>query len=109
VTPSDRGVPQTVFFKYTLSAGDVSLMPMNRGIITSSGWATSHAAVLAQKFGVSAVVSCIDLSIETGEQGARCAGMGEVIIKEGMPISIDGATGLVFSGTCLDTTRSERY
>jgi pyruvate, orthophosphate dikinase len=98
-----------VLLRPMASTDDVSLMPVIRGIITSSGGVTSHAAVLAQKFGVSAVVSCAELSIETGEQGARFARMGEVIIKEGMPISIDGTTGLVFSGTCLHTTRSERY
>jgi hypothetical protein len=30
--------------------------------------------------------------------------MGKVIIKEGMPISIDGVSGLVFSGPCLHTS-----
>jgi pyruvate,orthophosphate dikinase len=104
----ESGMP-VVLLRTTASTDDVSLMPMIRGIVTSSGGVTSHAAVLAQKFGVSAVVSCIDLAIETDEQGARFARMGTVIIKEGMPISIDGVSGLVFSGSCLHTTRTERY
>ena len=104
----ESGMP-VVLLRNMASTDDVSLMPAIHGIITSSGGVTSHAAVLAQKFGVSAVVSCADLSIETDEQGARFARMGKIIIKEGMPISIDGVSGLVFSGTCLHTTRTERY
>ncbi len=98
-----------ILLRKEASTDDVSLMPVIRGIVTSSGGVTSHAAVLAQKFGVSAVVSCAGLSIETDEHGASFARMGKVIIKEGVPISIDGASGLVFSGSCLHTTRTERY
>jgi pyruvate,orthophosphate dikinase len=104
----ESGMP-VVLLRTMASTDDVSLMPVIHGIITSSGGVTSHAAVLAQKFGVSAVVACSDLSIETDDQGARFARMGKVIIKEGMPISIDGVSGLVFSGTCLHTNLSERY
>ncbi len=104
----ESGMP-VVLLRTMASTDDVSLMPAIKGIVTSSGGVTSHAAVLAQKFGVSAVVSCADLSIEIDDQGASFARMGTVIIKEGMPISIDGASGLVFSGACLHTTRTERY
>jgi len=98
-----------VLLRTMASTDDVSLMPVVRGIVTSSGGVTSHAAVLAQKFGVSAVVSCKELSIETDDQGDRFARMGKVIIREGMPVSIDGVSGLVFSGTCLHTSRTGRY
>ena len=104
----ESGMP-VVLLRKEASTDDVSLMPVISGIVTSSGGVTSHAAVLAQKFGVTAVVSCIDLSIEADEQGARFARMGKVIIKEGMPISIDGMSGLVFSGSCLRTIKTERY
>jgi pyruvate,orthophosphate dikinase len=98
-----------VLLRKEASTDDVSLMPVIGGIVTSSGGVTSHAAVLAQKFRVSAVVSCVGLSIETDDHGARFARLGKVIIREGTPISIDGTTGLVFSGICLHTTRTERY
>ena len=102
------GMP-VILLRTTADTEDVSLMPAVRGIITSSGGVTSHAAVLAQKFGVNAVASCSDMLLKIDEQGQPFALIGETIIKEGAPISLDGTTGLVFSGACLQTTRSERY
>lgn len=95
------GMP-VVLLRRTASTGDVSLMPLISGIITSQGGVTSHAAVLAQKFGVTAVVSCADMSIDADEQGPY-ARIGAEIVREGAPLSIDGSTGLIFSGTCLYT------
>jgi pyruvate,orthophosphate dikinase len=104
----ESGMP-VVLLRTMASTDDVSLIPVINGIITSSGGVTSHAAVLAQKFGVSAVVSCADLSIEADDHGVSFARMGKAIIQEGTPISMDGVSGLVFSGACLHTTRTERY
>jgi phosphoenolpyruvate synthase/pyruvate phosphate dikinase len=62
---------------------------------------TSHAAVLAGEFGVDAVVACADMTIGADGQGETVALFGGTAVKEGSAISIDGATGLVFSGICL--------
>jgi len=102
------GLP-AILLRKTASTDDVSLMPVIRGIITSAGGITSHAAVLAQKFHVTAVVACSDMAIETNEQGESYATVGGVVVKEGSAISIDGSTGLVFSGICLSTGRIDRY
>ncbi len=102
------GMP-VILLRTTASTDDVSLMPVINGIITSSGGATSHAAVLARKFGINAVVACIDMTIGTDEQGEAFARIGETLVKEGSAISIDGATGLVFSGICLDMSKAERF
>jgi pyruvate,orthophosphate dikinase len=101
------GLP-VILLRKTANTDDVSLMPVVRGIITAAGGVTSHAAVLAQKFDVTAVVACPALSIETDPQGEAYAKIGGTVIREGALISIDGATGLVFSGTCLSTTRAYR-
>jgi pyruvate,orthophosphate dikinase len=101
------GLP-LILLRKTANTDDVSLMQVVRGIITAAGGVTSHAAVLAQKFDVTAVVACSALSIETGPQDEAYAKIGDTVIREGALISIDGATGLVFSGACLSTTRAYR-
>ncbi|MGE5173832.1 MAG: PEP-utilizing enzyme, partial [Betaproteobacteria bacterium] len=102
------GLP-IILLRTTASTDDVSLMPVINGIITSSGGVTSHAAVLARKFGINAVVACIDMTIGTDERGGAFALIGGTLVKEGSAISIDGATGLVFSGICLDRSNAERF
>ncbi len=89
-----------ILFRKTANTDDVSLMPAISGIITSAGGITSHAAVLARKFHVTAVVSCSNMYIETREQEESYATIGGIEVKEGDPVSIDGSTGLVFSGLC---------
>jgi len=91
------GMP-VILIRKTANTDDVSLMPAIKGIITASGGVTSHAAVLAQTFGLSAVVACADLKINTDEQGRVSALIGTTDVHEGTLLSIDGRTGLVFSG-----------
>jgi pyruvate,orthophosphate dikinase len=90
------------------STDDVSLMAHIDGIVTAAGGATSHAAILAQKFGLTAVVGCTDLKIDSGSDGRFFARIGNTLVKEGDPISIDGYTGHIYSGTCLDSN-AEQY
>ncbi len=88
-----------ILLRKTANTDDVSLMPAIGGIITSAGGITSHAAVLARKFHVTAVVSCSNMHIET-RRGESYATIGGIEVKEGDAVSIDGSTGLVFSGFC---------
>ncbi len=101
------GLP-VIILRHSASTNDVSLMADIGGIITAAGGATSHASVLAQKFGLTAIVGCKDLSFEASREGTPYARIGNSIISEGAPISIDGATGLIFSGTCLHTSNSRQ-
>ncbi|MDA8168963.1 MAG: PEP-utilizing enzyme [Nitrospiraceae bacterium] len=100
----ETGLP-VILIRRTASTGDVALMPLVSGIITSMGGVTSHAAVLAQKFGLTAVLSCPDLEFGVDEKGNRSARIGDFVVKDGTRISIDGSTGLVFSGVCLHISR----
>ncbi len=100
----NAGLP-VIILRHSASTNDVSLMADIGGIITAAGGATSHASVLAQKFGLTAVVGCKDLTFEASREGRPYARIGKAVISEGAPISIDGATGLIFSGTCLHTTK----
>jgi len=74
---------------------DVHGMLAAKGILTSEGGATSHAAVVARQFGVPCVVgaSHIRINLDT-----RTMKVGESVVKEGEWISVDGSTGEVYLG-----------
>ena len=74
---------------------DVHGMIAARGILTSEGGATSHAAVVARQFGKPCVVGASDLAIDLERRQMSVNG---IVVKEGEFISIDGATGEAFLG-----------
>ena len=74
---------------------DVHGMLAAKGILTSSGGRTSHAALVARQFGKPAVVGASALSIDLGQ---RIMTVDDQEIREGDWISIDGTTGEVFTG-----------
>ncbi len=80
---------------------DVHGMLAAKGILTSEGGATSHAAVVARQFGVPCVVGASTISIDLDKRLMTCNG---TTIKEGDWISLDGATGKVFIGELKMTT-----
>ncbi len=74
---------------------DVHGMLAAKGILTSRGGATSHAAVVARQFGVPCVCGAEALHIDLK---ARCLKVGDVVVNEGDTISIDGGVGEVYVG-----------
>jgi pyruvate, orthophosphate dikinase len=68
-------------------------MLASKGILTSRGGRTSHAALVARQFGTPAVVGVIELEIDLQ---ARNMKVGDFSIQEGDWISLDGASGEVF-------------
>jgi pyruvate,orthophosphate dikinase len=74
---------------------DVHGMLAAKGILTSEGGATSHAAVVARQFGVPCVVGASDVKINLDKRQMSADGK---IVKEGEWISVDGAAGLVYLG-----------
>ncbi|HKJ28006.1 MAG TPA: pyruvate, phosphate dikinase, partial [Anaerolineales bacterium] len=74
---------------------DVHGMLASKGILTSEGGATSHAAVVARQFGIPCVVGASSVRID---MEARQFTAGGVVVKEGDYISVDGTTGEVFLG-----------
>jgi pyruvate,orthophosphate dikinase len=79
---------------------DVHGMLAAKGILTSRGGRTSHAALVARQFGKPAVVGVSALDIDINK---RQMTIKEEIIKEGDWISIDGTFGEVYAGK-LKTT-----
>ncbi len=74
---------------------DVHGMLAAKGILTSEGGATSHAAVVARQFGVPCVVGASSIQIDLDK---RLMSANGVVVREGEWISLDGGTGEVFLG-----------
>ena len=74
---------------------DVHGMIAAKGILTSEGGATSHAAVVARQFGKPCVVGAASIKID---MAARTMTADGVTVKEGDWISVDGGTGEAFLG-----------
>jgi pyruvate,orthophosphate dikinase len=72
---------------------DVHGMLAAKGILTSEGGATSHAAVVARQFGVPCVVGAAEIRIDLEKRQMEAGGN---VVKEGQWISVDGTTGEVF-------------
>jgi pyruvate,orthophosphate dikinase len=74
---------------------DVHGMLASRGILTSRGGRTSHAALVARQFGKPAVVGVSEMEIDLVARELR---VGETVLSEGDRVSLDGTTGLVYAG-----------
>lgn len=74
---------------------DVHGMLASQGILTNRGGRTSHAALVARQFGKPAVVGVADMDIDLTRRHLK---VGDITIKEGEYLSLDGATGEVFLG-----------
>jgi pyruvate,orthophosphate dikinase len=74
---------------------DVHGMLAAKGILTSEGGATSHAAVVARQFGVPCVVGASEVHIDLEK---RMMDVDGTVVKEGEWISVDGTSGEVFLG-----------
>ncbi len=74
---------------------DVHGLLAARGILTSHGGRTSHAALVARQFGKPAVVGVASLDINAEARSFR---VGNREFREGELVSIDGTTGELFVG-----------
>lgn len=66
-----------------------------QGILTSRGGMTSHAAVVARGMGKPCVCGCEALRVDLAEGTAT---VGDLVIRQGDHLSIDGGTGRVIMG-----------
>jgi len=78
-----------------------------QGILTSRGGKTSHAAVVARGMGKACVAGAEDIKVDVR---SRRALVGDVLIREGDILTIDGGSGLIYLGeipTVAPTVSSE--
>jgi pyruvate,orthophosphate dikinase len=66
-----------------------------RAVLTSRGGMTSHAAVVARGMGKCAIVGCKEMEVDLEHRSFHVNG---ITVNEGEWITLDGATGRVFSG-----------
>ncbi|KXG78502.1 Pyruvate, phosphate dikinase [Fervidicola ferrireducens] len=87
---------------------DIHGIVMAQGVLTSRGGMTSHAAVVARGMGKPCVCGCEALSIDYKNEEFR---VGELVVKKGDIISIDGSTGKVMLGEVpmIDPVLSEEF
>jgi pyruvate,orthophosphate dikinase len=78
---------------------DVHGMLAAKGVVTSKGGRTSHAALVARQFGTPAVVGCEEIEIDLDNHLMR---IGDRVIQEGEYLSIDGNEGKIYHAR-LDT------
>lgn len=88
------GTP-VILVRIETSPEDVGGMSAAEGILTSRGGMTSHAAVVARGWGKPCVAGCDDIVINYDNNSFT---NGDVTIREGDWISIDGSKGTVFEG-----------
>jgi pyruvate,orthophosphate dikinase len=77
------------------SPTDLHGMIAASGVITATGGATSHAAVVARALGRTCVVGCADLVFDETAGTMDAAG---TVLREGDAVSVDGDTGRVYAG-----------
>ena len=86
---------QVIMARPETKPDDVHGMLAANGILTSKGGRTSHAALVARQFGKPAVVGVAALEIDLDK---RAMSVGDLVIREGDWVSIDGTTGVVYLG-----------
>ncbi|REE99331.1 pyruvate, phosphate dikinase [Thermomonospora umbrina] len=75
---------------------DLAGMVAARGVLTSRGGKTSHAAVVARGMGKTCVCGAEELDVDV--RAGRFTAPGGVVVAEGDVISIDGTSGAVYLG-----------
>jgi len=85
-----------ILVRRTTTPDDLAGMVAAKGILTSRGGKTSHAAVVARGMGRTCVCGADDLDVDV--KGRRFTAADGTVVEEGDVISIDGTTGEVFVG-----------
>ena len=89
--------------RHETSPEDIKGMAAAEGFLTQFGGATSHAALVARQMGKVCIVGCSVLNIDYEK---RQFSIGDLVVKEGDWISIDGTAGEVYTGH-IETRPSE--
>ncbi len=99
-TAAGRGEP-VILVRNETSPEDVHGMMVAEGILTARGGLVSHAAVVARGWGTPAIVGADAVKIADKQFS-----VGDVVVKQGDVISLDGTTGDVVVGA-LELAKSE--
>jgi len=99
---------KVILVRKETSPEDIGGMHVSRGILTTRGGMTSHAAVVARGMGKCCVAGCGALHVDYKNQTFR---VNSKVVKKGDYISIDGSTGEVMLGqvTTIEPRLSEDF
>ena len=86
----------TILVRVETSPEDIHGMHAAKGILTARGGMTSHAAVVARGMGRPCVSGSSEITIDYKAKQFKA---GNVVVKEGETITIDGTSGEVILGT----------
>ncbi len=86
---------KAILVRVETSPEDIQGMNAAEGILTGRGGMTSHAAVVARGMGRTCVVGCSDMQIDFENM---CVNFGNIQLKQGDYITLDGDNGLVLKG-----------
>ncbi len=86
---------KVVLVRAETNPDDIHGMDAAKGILTATGGMTSHAAVVARGMGKPCVAGCGALEVSEKERRFK---VGDVTVKEGDWITVDGTSGEVMLG-----------
>jgi pyruvate,orthophosphate dikinase len=102
-----KGETSLILCRHETSPEDIRGMNASLGFMTAFGGMTSHAALVARQMGKVCIVGCDALSFDYHARTMTVTtAKGEVVVREGDWISIDGFAGEVIQGR-IETTPSE--
>jgi pyruvate,orthophosphate dikinase len=99
---------KVILCRQETSPEDIHGMHASEGVLTCRGGMTSHAAVVARGMGKPCVAGASELLIDSK---AKIIRIGDVVIKEGELITIDGLTGQIMRGgvASIEPKMSEEF
>ncbi|MER3446427.1 MAG: pyruvate, phosphate dikinase [Candidatus Dadabacteria bacterium] len=86
---------RVILVRKETSPDDIHGMAASQGVLTARGGRTSHAAVVGRQMGKVCIVGAEEIIVDEESRSFR---VGEIEIKEGDFISIDGFEGKVYAG-----------
>lgn len=99
---------KVILVRMETTPDDIHGIVFAQGILTSRGGMTSHAAVVARGMGKPCVCGCEAIRIDYANKFFTC---GDIVVKEGDVISLDGSTGQVILGAVpmIDPELSDEF
>ncbi|MBI5152113.1 pyruvate, phosphate dikinase [Candidatus Peregrinibacteria bacterium] len=92
---ADERDEKVILVRKETTPEDIHGMNVAEGILTSCGGMTSHAALVCRGMGKPCVAGCGDAIVDKNKKTLR---IGDLIIKEGDVISLNGSSGEVIFG-----------
>jgi pyruvate,orthophosphate dikinase len=86
---------KVILVRADTSPDDLKGMLAADGVLTERGGMTSHAALVARGFGIPTVAGCASIHVDIATRSFK---VGDVVIKEGDAISLNGSAGEVIKG-----------